>query len=504
MDNNLKILKRPELMEHQLKAQEMMINQKKCGLFLDAGTGKTLTVLDTLYELKPTGHVLIIAPLTIARATWVDEIKKWGYPFRYRSLILNKNDKKLSKKKRLEGYAAVYEEQPTIYFINQELLVDLIDNLKLDENGRKIWPFSTVIVDEYQAFKTYDSQRSKGLMSLFDAIDRFTGLSGTPTPNGLVDLWALVYNFDKGERLGKNITNFREQYCIPTFMGDGYPREWAVRSGVESTIYDKLTDIIISVKNTVLNLPPIHYVDTVLELDESQKKQYNELLKTQVLEIGDDTIEACNAGVLHLKLLQLASGAIYKTATDEDLLNDTNDVVTKSKEREFHLIHDLKLDMTKHIVQGTTSPVLIAYGFNSDRDRLKKALPQAVVFDKTAEMIHAWNRGEIPVLLIHPASAGHGLNFQDGGHTLVWFSLPNSLEKYLQTIARLYRKGQEHPCTIHRLIIKGSVDEKIIKQLKKKEVVEDDFMEAMKYGIPQAPMTDELISSDDLSEYLIE
>lgn len=426
-------------------------------------THNTLVTLDAIYDINPNYHVLVIAPKTIARCTWNDEIRKWGYPFRTKSLIVNKKGKQLSKKKREEIYAEIPHSPTTMYFINREMLVDLVKHFPKEK-----WPFGMVIIDESQSFKSYKSERFKALKTVRPYIFRLVELTGSPAPNGPMDLWSQLYLLDLGQRLGPNITKYRDLYFLPGLIANGYPVTWRPRPGSEDAIYDKISDIVISMKNKQLKLPPVTYHNMNGEMNESEYKQYHTLLKEFVLDLPDGNyVEATNAAVLQGKLSQIASGAIYKAIGSH----------------EYEVIHTVKLELCEYIVNNTDDNILIAYYFQSDKqmilDYFKEKKLECKCFDGSPDMLHEWNAGKIKTMLIQPGSAGFGLNLQDGGATLIWYTLPWSLEQYEQTNARIYRQGQTKPVMIHHLIMKNTVDTKILKALEKKDLSQSALIDAV-------------------------
>lgn len=454
----------PPMHDYQKYAMNFIITHPYCGLFLEMGMGKTYTTLMALYNLNLKSHVLVIAPKNIARSTWIDEIDKWQIPFRTKSLIVKPNGKNFTKKERLEIYQQVLNDPPTVYFINRELIPDLVANLP-------VWPFPNVVIDESQSFKTYNSKRFKALKSIRPFVKRMILLTGTPTPNGLMDLWSQIYLLDRGYRLGNFITRFREQYFYPTLYVQGHPVGWELKYGAETEIYRRISDIVISMKNTKLQLPELTMNDVYVHMDESEMKLYQRMKKDQVLtfdKVGD--ITAVNAAVLAAKLSQMASGALY---TDE--------------KRNFKIIHKKKLEQVAYILRNLDSPAIIAYHFQSDLIMLENYLKDVGIdachFDGSPEMIHTWNEGKIPVMLLQPASAGHGLNLQQGGHTLIWYTMPWSLEEYLQCNARLYRQGQSEHTVIHHILCKGTIDERIHDILQKKDASQSALIEAVKAQI---------------------
>lgn len=453
-----------KLHDYQEYAKNFIIKNPYSALFLTMGLGKSAITLMALYELNPKGNVLIIAPKNIARSTWLDECEKWQIPIRIKSLITNEKGKDLSKKARLEGYEKIKSSPPTVYLINRELLTDLIDYFAPH------FPFPVVVIDEFQSFKSYSSQRFKALKKVRPQIQRLIGLTGTPTPNSLLDLWAEIYLLDQGRRLGKNISTYREAFFYPTLYVNNHPVAWEPKKEAKRDIYNRISDIVISMESSSLKLPDITYNNLYCHLSEKEETLYKTMAKEQVLTINDEDIIASNAAVLTGKLSQMASGALY---TDEN--------------ENFKVIHEKKLELLKYILDNTSSPSLVAYYFKSDlimiENYLKKFKINYSVFDGSREMIARWNNKEIPVMLLQPLSAGHGLNLQNGGSTLIWYTLPWSLEAYLQTNARLYRQGQKNPVVIHHLMTKGTIDEYILKKLNKKDTSQKELLDAVKATI---------------------
>lgn len=487
----------PSLHPYQQQVKDFILTRPHCGIFLQMGLGKTLISLSALNDLyatnQITGHTLVIAPKNIARSTWIDEIEKWNFKFPYKSLIVNENGKPLSKKKREELYLEALTAPPTVYFINRELIVNLIDfyiDRKVKPNGRynfqQGWIFENIIIDEFQSFKSYNSERFKALKFANERglIRRLIGLTGTPTPNGLEDLWAEMFLIDNGARLEKNITKYRRRFFNEGRYVNGYPIEYIPKPGAEEVIYGLIKDVTISLKNTMLQLPPLTYNDVYVHMTDSERKLYKSMARTNVLDIDEfTTITAANSAVLSAKLSQMASGAIY-LPTD-----DTNPLKIKHSVPEYAIIHKQKLEQLEYLINNTDSPVLVAYHFQSDYDMIlnyfagiKDAKP-VTLFDGSPEMIHAWNNKQIPVMLIQPASAGFGLNFQEGGHTLVWYTIPWSLEEYLQTNARIYRQGQTQPVVIHRLLTENTIDKRILDCILQKDANEENLLNAVELAI---------------------
>lgn len=395
--------------------------------------------------------------------------------------------KKLTKKKREELYATIPQNPyATVYFINRDLIPDLVRHFPKEK-----WPFKILIIDESQSFKNYGAERFKALKSIRPYVNRIVELTGSPTPKGPMDLWSQIYLLDMGYRLGANITAYRNQYFNPGLVVNGYPVSWSPKPQItdengylllneqgqymtaEEAIYQKIKDIVISMKNTQIQLPAITYHDVDIYMNESEKKLYKEFAKKSVLDLDGLQIEAKNAAVLSAKLSQMASGSIY----------------TNPKTHEYEVIHKNKLDMCEYIVNNTDSPVLIAYHFKSDMDMLLKHFEKtdtpAVVFDGSPEMQTAWNQGEYPVMLLQPASCGFGVNLQEGGSTLIWYTIPWSLEEYEQTNARIYRQGQKHAVFIHHLLTKGTIDKHILNVVQNKDATQEDLLNAVEVTLEE-------------------
>ena len=538
------------LHDYQEVAKNFLINTPKAGLFLDVGFGKTITALATLMDLSDMGmiggHILVIAPKPIARSTWIDEMDKWGIkanivslivdydPVKYRQELekwkpkmalyekvvatypnpcdLKKNngividgvkyppskflkpnateteayykapprrpsrDKKLEREDRLRLYENITTTLPSFYFINRELLPDLIE---WHIENKKYWPFQTIIIDELQSFKSYDSKRFLMLKGVMPYVTRFIGMTGTPVPNGLMDLWPEIYLMDFGARLGKNITEYRNRYFNPGYTVNNVVVDWNPKYGADKEIYNLISDVVISVKNPSIQLPPVTYNDVVCHMSDDEMQVYKKLVKENVIETKDEqgndvTIAAENSAILSSKLSQMASGALY-------LSKDS---------KEYIVIHQHKLEQLQYIIDNTTSPVLVAYHFKSDLDMMSKFLTENQYefkrFDGSPEMIHDWNQGKIPIMLLQPASAGHGINIQDGGHTLVWYTLPWSLEHYIQTNGRLARQGQKYPVMIHHLLTYGTIDYRIMTAIKNKDLSEQALIDAVAAAIGDA------------------
>jgi SNF2 family DNA or RNA helicase len=468
----------PTLMPHQEVVVDWIAERPKCGVFMKMGGGKSLCTLTALARVRPAGHMLVVAPINIARSTWIAEIEKWGFPLRTQSLIVDENDKQIDRTERLRRYKEVWNSAPTMYFINVDLIGDLVKNMPTQKvNGRTqtLWPFSTVIIDESQTLKSPSGVRFKALKKVAPATIRFIELTGTPTPNGLEDIWSQMFLLDGGLALGTTMTEFHERYFVPKLIVNNRPVKWEPRPGAEEEIYERIKHKVMSTQNANIPLPKVSIDDVPVVLDKDTMEAYKDFTKQLVLDLaspdplrpGTVTITADNAAILYGKQIQFASGTMY--------VDDKHN---------FAVIHEEKLAMADYLIRNNGgSPVLLPYRFRSDEQQLRrylgKAGHQVETFDGSRGMINRWNAGQIPVMLLQPASAGHGLNLQDGGYTLIWYTLPDSLEHYQQTIGRLARIGQKHPVQVWRLITKGTRDEKLPLSLARKEMVQDGLLAAV-------------------------
>lgn len=420
-------------------------------LLIDMGLGKTSITLtairNLLFDSFEVCKVLVIAPLRVAKNTWTDEIKKWEHlsTLTYSLIIGNENER-----------LSALNEQTDIYIINREN-VDWLVN----KSGYK-FDFDMVVIDELSSFKNHQSKRFKSLMKVRPLVKRIVGLTGTPSSNGLMDLFAEFKILDMGKRLGYFIGQYRNTYFKPDKMNGPIVYSYKPLPNAENAIYEKISDITVSMKaSEYLKMPELLTSNYVVELSNSEKNQYDEMKKSLVLEITDGEITASNAASLSNKLCQLSNGAIY---------DDEQNIVE---------IHDRKLEALEDIIESMNGkPLLIAYWYRHDLERIKSSFSVREI--KTSEDISDWNDGKIPVALIHPASAGHGLNLQNGGSTLVWFGLTWSLELYQQTNARLYRQGQKNTVVIQHIITKGTIDEQILKVLQKKNKTQADLIDAVR------------------------
>lgn len=433
----------------------------KIGLFLDMGLGKTVTTLTAIRELKYNRFlirkVLVIAPKKVAEGTWTKEKDKWDH-----TKLLRVSSVLGSQVKRIKALNTPAD----IYIINRENVVWLVDYY------RNNWPFDMVVVDESSSFKNHSAKRFKALASINCHINRLIELTGTPSPNGLKDLWAQVYLLDGGERLGKRYTQFRERFFDPGARINNIVYEYKAKPGSEESILNKISDICISMKSEdYLQLPDIVYNEVSVELDSKAKKAYFELEKQMVLSLPNDEtdISVTSAAALSNKLLQLANGAVY----DED--------------RGVHEIHNCKIEAFLELIESLRGkPALVFYNFQHDKDRIQKALKSTglIVRElKRTQDENDWNAHKIDVLLAHPASAAYGLNLQEGGNHVIWFGLTWNYELYSQANKRLHRQGQKEKVIIHHLICSDTRDEDVMQAIDKKDDAQNYVMESLKARI---------------------
>lgn len=441
---------------HQRAGIEWITERPACALLWGMGTGKTvatLTAIDQLlHDFLEDGPVLVIAPKRVAENTWSKETEKWEHLQHLRvSKVMG------TEKQRL----AALDAPADLYVINRENVVWLVERLQ------NRWPFRIVVIDELSSFKSAQAKRWKALRRVRGRISRIIGLTGTPRPNGLEDLWPEVYLLDQGARLGKTLGAFRARFLIPEKMNGHIVYSYRPREGAEAEVYDRLGDICMSIKkDDVLSLPGQIYEDIELDAPPALLKKYKQFERDRVLECLDEEgdIVAGSAAALTNKLLQFANGAIY------DL--DGN----------VHELHNIKLDALEELLEEAGGdPVLVLYAYKHDADRIRQRIKCREL--DTPEDMDAWNRGEIPVALAHPASIGHGLNLQDGGHIIVWYGLTWSLELYQQANERLNRPGQKHVCRVYHLILKGTHDARVLQSLKNKDEGQAAAIEALRLEI---------------------
>lgn len=448
---------------YQAYSIQRMIDTPYIGAFLDMGLGKTVITLTALHSLKYyrfcIRKALIIAPKKVAENTWTKERDKWNHLKDLRmSVVLG------SAKERL----AALDAPADIYITNRENTKWLVDLYKHD------WPFDVVVLDESSSFKNHQSQRFKALKAIRPRISRLIELTGTPSPKGLIDLWAQIYLLDSGKRLGRTISVYREIFFLPDKRNQTTIFSYKPREGAEDAIYKALSDICISMKaEDYLELPECIYDDIPVTLDKKAQKAYEQLEKDMLLEVDEDELVTANtAASLTGKLLQLCNGAVY----DED-----GAVVP---------IHDCKIEaLLETIEQLNGQHAIIYYHFQHDRDRILSALEKSglsVRVYKDAREENDWNAGKIDILLAQPSSCGYGLNLQDGGHHIIWFGLTWNLEEYQQANKRLHRQGQQFPVIIHRLITQYGTDEDVVHSLESKDSVQESLLTALKVRIAQA------------------
>ena len=436
--------------DYQKYAVEYIKSHPVTALFLDMGLGKTVTTLtairDLMYDTFEVQRVMVIAPLRVARDTWPGEIKKWDH---LKELPCSVVVGSVAERKR------ALQQDADIYIVNRENLVWLYENCRLD--------FDMVVLDELSSFKNAQSKRFKAMKAMRPKVKRIVGLTGTPSGNGLMDLWAEFRLLDMGERLGRYISQYRNLYFKPDKRNGMVVFSYKPLPGAEEAIYHQIADITVSMKaNDYLKMPELVSVTKEVTLSEKEQKRYDELKKSLVLDLPDGEVTAANAASLTMKLSQIANGAIY---------TDDKDVVK---------IHDRKLDALEDLVESANGrPVLVAYWFKHDKDRIQKRMQAREL--KEPQDFTDWNAGKIPVALIHPASAGHGLNLQQGGSILIWFGLTWSLELYQQTNARLWRQGQKSRTVIvQHIVARDTIDERILKVLEHKDGTQAALIDAVK------------------------
>lgn len=447
--------------KYQLTAINHVINVPKCGLFLDMGLGKTVSTLTAIKELKynrfQVNKVLIIAPKKVAEGTWSKEKDKWNHTKDFRvSLVLG------GQQKRIKALSV----NADLYIINRENIPWLVDYLRND------WYFDTVVIDESSSFKNSRSKRFKALKMVLPKINRLIELTGTPSPNGVEDLWAQIYLLDQGIRLEKYITHFRAKYMEPNKRNRSQIFDYRIKDGVYDSIINKISDICISMKSEdYLELPDLSYNEIPVILNDKARRDYDKMERDFVLELegAEDEITAVNAAALSNKLLQISNGAVY----------DSTGIYTE--------VHDAKIEAFLELVERLQGKsLLVFYNFQHDRDRIKRALEKSdlVVKElKTTQDEDDWNAGKIDILLTHPASAAYGLNLQEGGNHVCWFGLSWNLEHYQQANKRLHRQGQKEKVIIHHLVTQGTRDEDVMRALDNKAGVQEEIMQSLKARI---------------------
>ncbi|XJZ27685.1 SNF2-related protein [Bacillota bacterium Lsc_1132] len=437
--------------DYQTYTTEYILTHPFAAVLLDMGLGKSVITLTAIFDLTLNSFlvrkVLVIAPLRVARDTWPAEIEKWDHlkGLKYTVAVGAEVQRKTALMKRAQ-----------VYIINRENVEWLISRSGIP------FDFDMVVVDELSSFKSHQAKRFKSLLKVRPLVKRFVGLTGTPSSNGLMDLWAEYRLLDMGQRLGRFIGRYREDYFVPDKRNQQVIYSYKPKPGAEDAIYRLISDITISMKGSdYLKLPELVINEISVRLSEKEMETLDSMKRNLITTVKGEEITAANAAALSGKLLQMANGAVY---------DDHGAVIH---------IHDRKLDALEDVIEGANGkPVLIAYWFKHDLARIQKRFEVEVL--SSADSIRRWNKGEIPVAIIHPASAGHGLNLQAGGSTLVWFGLTWSLELYQQTNARLWRQGQKDTVVIHHLTAKGTIDERVMKALKDKDNTQAALIDAVK------------------------
>lgn len=440
--------------EYQQYATRFIEKNEVAAIFLECGLGKsviTLTAIKNLISKGEVKKVLVIAPLRVGKTTWPDEIEKWEHlkGLTYSVAIGTVKERESALRKNAD-----------ITIINRENVEWLIAKSGVP------FDYDMVVIDELSSFKSCKAKRFKHLLKARPKVERIVGLTGTPSSNGLMDLWAEFRLLDFGERLGRYITRYRESYFTPDKRNAQVVFSYKPLPGAEEKIYDKIGDITISMKaKDYLKMPDLVMNTVKVKMSEKDKAIYGQLKDDMFLDIREEEIDVANAAALSNKLQQLANGAIY------------------GEDKKVIQIHDEKLNALEDLIESANGkPVLVAYWFKHDLARIKAKFPFAREI-KTDADIRAWNRGEILVGIIHPASAGHGLNLQQGGSTMIWFGLTWSLELYQQTIARLYRQGQKQTVVVHHIVTEGTIDELMLISLDKKEKRQNALIDAVKAQI---------------------
>lgn len=438
---------------YQQFATDFILEHPVSCLMLDMGLGKTIITLTALWQLTldsfDVSRILVIAPKRVAADTWPKELSKWEH--------LKGLDASLVIGTQAEREAAL-QRQTFLYIINRENVSWLVENYH--------WDFDMVVIDELSSFKSNQAQRFKALKKVRPLVSRIVGLTGTPAPNSLLDLWPQMYLMDMGQRLGRFIGGFRERFFTPDKRNREIIYSYKPREGAEKAIYDLISDICISMKAVdYLDMPELIMNRVEVSMDSREQKIYDDFQRDMVVNLHGEELDAVNAAVLSGKLLQMANGAVY------------------GENHKVLRIHDRKLDALEDLVEAANGkPLLVAYWYEHDLQRIKARFKTARCIDTTKD-IDDWNAGRIPLALIHPASAGHGLNLQDGGCTIVWFGLTWSLELYQQLNARLWRQGQKHTVVIHHIVTKGTHDEDVLRALECKDTRQTALIDAVRARI---------------------
>ena len=424
--------------EYQKRATQFIIDNRYCALFLDMGLGKTVSTLTAIDILKndylEIDKVLVIAPKSVALNTWSGETAKWDHLKKLRISVAMGTAAQRTK---------AIERDADIYVTNRDNVKWIVDYFK-----KEPWPFDTVVLDESSSFKNPSSQRFKALRKIRPQLRRVIELTGTPSPNGLMDLWPQIWLLDMGERLGRTLGSYRSEFFTAGRRNGAVVYDWIARPGARQRISKRLADISMSMQaSDYLDMPDVVDGGLTLALPPDEMRDYQAFQKEQLMQLDNTDIEAVTAAALTNKLLQYTGGALY------------------DDQHNWHEVSTAKLEALQDIVESTDESVLIYYQYQSEKDRILKMLPDAVTFTGEPELLESWNAGKIRLMLAHPASVAYGLNMQAGGHIIVWYTPTWNLELYMQANARLHRQGQTKPVVIYHLIAAGTIDERVMQAL---------------------------------------
>ena len=424
--------------EYQKRATQFIIDNRYCALFLDMGLGKTVSTLTAIDILKndylEIDKVLVIAPKSVALNTWSGETAKWDHLRKLRISVAMGTAAQRTK---------AIERDADIYVTNRDNVKWIVDYFK-----KEPWPFDTIVLDESSSFKNPSSQRFKALRKIRPQLRRVIELTGTPSPNGLMDLWPQIWLLDMGERLGRTLGSYRSEFFTAGRRNGAVVYDWIARPGARQRISKRLADISMSMQaSDYLDMPDVIDGGLTLALPPDEMRDYQAFQKEQLMQLDNTDIEAVTAAALTNKLLQYTGGALY------------------DDQHNWHEVSTAKLEALQDIVESTDESVLIYYQYQSEKDRILKMLPDAVTFTGEPELLESWNAGKIRLMLAHPASVAYGLNMQAGGHIIVWYTPTWNLELYMQANARLHRQGQTKPVVIYHLIAAGTIDERVMQAL---------------------------------------
>ena len=442
---------------YQQRAIDFILDHPKCALFMDMGLGKTVVTLTAVQQLKEdyleVSKILVIAPKSVARNTWPSECRKWDHLKGLRVSVVMGTE--TQRRKAISAEADVY-------VVNRENLTWMVN---YHDQVLVTWPYNCVVIDESSSFKNPQSKRYKALRRMRWKIWRLIELTGTPSPNGLMDLWSQIELLDGGQRLGRTLTTYRTNYFTPGRHNGHVVYEWRPKPGAKERIAGQISDICLSMKaEDYLDMPDVIHAGMDIVLTDAEMKAYRTFEREQLMEVDDTEIEAVTAAALANKLLQFSGGAIYDS------------------EHEWHEVGRSKVEALTELVEMAAEPVLVFYAYQHELARLTVALEEfgPVLFRGEPEILERWNRGEIRVLLCHPASVSFGLNMQEGGHIIVWYTPTWNLEQYLQANARLHRQGQRRPVILYHLVALGTLDERVMSALAGKSTCQEFVMQRIK------------------------